>query len=109
MAIHNSDFRTPIDAGRTGEVPAGRNYVSVVADYSPDGTVSPVSVRFEDGPAFAVTKIISAIRMSMTKHNGTETRYYVRIGEREHYLYFEDARLSVAPRWFVEDQGLMNI
>ena len=109
MAIHNSDFRNPVPGSRTGEEPAGREYVSVVADYSPDGTVRPISVRFEDGPAFAVTKIISAINMSMTKYNGTETRYYIRIGGREHYLYFEDAQLSHAPRWFVNDRDSMNI
>ena len=102
MAIQNSDFRTPVSGCPAGEEPSGREYVSVVADYSPDGTVRPVSVRFEEGPAFSVTKIISAIHMSMTKHDGSETRYYVRVGGREHYLYFEDARLSRAPRWFVE-------
>jgi len=83
----------------------GREYVNVVADYSPEGTIRPVSIRFADGPAFAVDKVISAVHMSATKHNGAETRYYVRIGAREHYLFFEDAQLGRAPRWFVMDNA----
>jgi Pyruvate/2-oxoacid:ferredoxin oxidoreductase gamma subunit len=45
--------------------------------------------------------------MSSTKQNGAETRYYVRIGDREHYLFLEDAQLSRAPRWFVEGKAPM--
>jgi len=78
----------------------GREYVNVIADYSTDGTIRPVSIRFADGPAFSVSRVISVIHMSSTKHNGAETRYYVRVGDREHYLFFEDAQLSRMPRWF---------
>jgi hypothetical protein len=85
----------------TGE--GNREYVNVVADYSVDGIVKPVSIRFADGPSFNVERIISMVHMSSTKFNGAETRYYVRIGDREHYLFFEDAQLSRAPRWFVVD------
>ena len=80
-----------------------REYVSVIADYSADGAVRPVSIRFSDGPAYAVDRVISEVSMSATKHNGAETRYYVRIGEREHYLFFEDAQKTRTPRWFVLD------
>jgi len=79
-----------------------RKYISVVADYAVDGTVRPVSIMFEDGPAFRVDRVISATHMSSTKTDGEETRYYVRIGDREHYLFFEDAREGKASRWFVQ-------
>jgi len=104
MPIKNSEFRAQNSGPRTGDETAKREYINVVADYTPDGTVKPVSVRFEEGPAFRVTRIISVIHMSATKHNGAETRYYVRVGDREHYLYFEDAQKTQTPRWFVEDQ-----
>jgi len=80
---------------------ADREYVSVIADYSRDGAIKPVSIRLADGPAFAVDKVLSVTHMSSTKHNGAETRYYVRIGDREHYLYFEDIEENRQPRWFV--------
>ena len=85
----------------TGDEIEEREYVNVLADFSPDGTIRPVGIRFADGSAFAISKVISVVHMSATKHNGDETRYYVRIGDREHYLFFEDAQLSRAPRWFV--------
>ena len=95
--------KAPNSEIHTGADEDGREYVSAVADYSADGAVRPVSIRFEDGPAYAVDKVISEIHMSATKYNGAETRYYVRIGDREHYLYFEDAQQTRTPRWFVLD------
>jgi len=92
----NSDIHTGIDEEK-------REYVTVVADYSTDGTVLPVSIRFVDGPVHNIAKVISMIHMSTTKHNGAETRYYVRIDDREHYLFFEDAQQTPTPRWFVLD------
>ena len=80
-----------------------KEYISVVADYMPDGTIRPVSIKFADGSAFAVIRVISVIHMSATKQNGTETRYRVKIGGREHYLFFEDAGGKKQPRWFVLD------
>ena len=78
-----------------------REYINVVADYSPDGTVRPITIQLADDPAFVVDSVISVIHMSATKYNGAETRYCVRIGDREHYLFFEDTPQTGAPRWFV--------
>jgi len=83
------------------ETAGGREYVNVVADYRTDGTIRPISVRLADGPAYAIARVISVTHLSRTRKNGAETRYYVRIGDREHYLFFEDAQLNKAPRWFI--------
>ena len=80
-----------------------RLYVSVVADYMPDGTMKPVSLRFPDGRAFEITRIDGVIHTSMTKQHGAETRYYIKIGGGGHYLFFEDTQRGRAPRWFVKD------
>lgn len=80
-----------------------KEYISVVADYMPDGAIRPVSITFADGSSFAVTGLISVIHMSATKRNGRETRYCVKLGGREHNLYFEDAAPNKPPRWFVWD------
>ena len=87
---------------RTGDESDEREYIDVIADFSADGTIRPAGIRLADGSAFAVNKVISVVHMSATKHDGAETRYFVRIGDREHYLFFEDAQLSRAPRWFVK-------
>ena len=78
-----------------------REYISVIADYLPDGTVRPVSIRLADGPAFHISGILDVVQMSATKHNGTDTRYYVQINGKEHYIYFERAGRERLPRWFV--------
>jgi len=85
-----------------------KRYISVVADYLPDGRVRPVSVKFADGRAFAVEKIINVTDMTMTKHNGAAIRYYVKVGGSEHYLFFEDAPRNPAPGWFVRDGGIID-
>jgi len=101
----NSNFRVPDPETRAGFDPAGREYVNVVADYSAEGKVRPVSIRFDEGEALPVTEIISVTHMSATKWGGAETRYYVRIAGREHYLYFEGAARGLTQRWFVLDCG----
>ena len=82
-----------------GETPE-REYVSVIADYSADGKVRPVSIRLSGGAAYTVDRVISETRMSATKKNGSETRYYVKIGGREHYLFAEDISQNRKPAWF---------
>ena len=79
----------------------GREYVSVVADYLPDGTVRPVSIKLEDGRSFKITQIVSVVHTSKSKFHGHETRFDVKIDGRGHYLYFEDAQTGCAQRWFV--------
>ena len=82
---------------------AQKEYISVVADYKTDGSIRPVSMIFADGSVFAISALISVIHMSATSHNGAETRYRVKIGSREHELFFEDAGSKKLPRWFVLD------
>ena len=89
---------------RAGGTPDAREYVSVVADYLPDGMVMPVSVAFDGGPPFKVEKVIGAVRMSATKYGGDATRFHVRIEDREHYLFFEDAARGAPAAWFVADR-----
>ena len=91
------------ETGMAAGLAAGREYVSVVADYMPDGTVKPVSMKFSDGSTFAISGITDVVHMSTTKQNGAETRYSVKVGGCEHYLFFEDAGRKILPRWFVLD------
>ena len=96
--------------GAPGEIGEGaREYVNVVADYMPDGTVRPVRVSFVNGPAFDVDRIIDVVDTSATKYKGAEIRYYVSVGDGYHYLFFEDAPRNRLPRWFVQDYGGMDM
>ena len=78
-----------------------KEYISVVADYMPDGTIRPVRIVFADDSAFAVGRVKSVTLMSTTRQNGAETRYCIEIAGQEHYLFFEGAGQKRLPRWFV--------
>ena len=75
---------------------ARRAYVKVVAEFSPEGAVMPLSVEWEDGRRFDVDKLLDVRRAAATKAGGQGMRYTVRIGGHETYLFEDDGR------WFVE-------
>ena len=75
---------------------ARRTYVKVVAEFSPEGKIVPLSVEWEDGRCFSVDRLLDVRRAASTRAGGTGMRYTVRILGRETYL-FEDRG-----RWFVE-------
>jgi hypothetical protein len=71
-------------------------YVAVVARYSPEGELRPLSVQWEDGRSFSIDRILDVRRAASLKAGGAGIRYTVRIGCRETYLFLEE------DRWFVQ-------
>lgn len=75
---------------------ARRVYVKVVVEYSPEGSVRPLSVEWEDGRCFEVDRLLDVRRAASTKVGGQGMRYTVRILGRQTYLFEDEGR------WFVE-------
>ena len=75
---------------------ARRAYVKVVAEFTPEGKVTPVSVEWEDGRRFDVDRVLDVRRAAATKAGGQGMRYTVRISGHETYLFEDEGR------WFVE-------
>ena len=75
---------------------ARRAYVKLVAAFSPEGAVTPLSVEWEDGRKFDVDKLLDVRRAAATKAGGQGMRYTVRISGHETYLFEDEGR------WFVE-------
>ena len=71
-------------------------YVAVVARYSPEGELRPLSVQWEDGRSFSIDRILDVRRAASLKAGGAGIRYTVRIGCRETYLFLEE------DCWFVQ-------
>ena len=71
-------------------------YVEVAAIFTPEGTILPQRIRWEDGTLFSVDRITDIRRAAATKAGGCGLRYTVCIGNRQTYLFLED------DRWFVE-------
>lgn len=75
---------------------ARRAYVKVVVEVSPEGSVRPMEVEWEDGRRFEVDRLLDVRRAAATKAGGQGMRYTVRILGRETYLFEDEGR------WFVE-------
>ena len=75
---------------------ARRAYVKVVAEFSAEGALKPLSVEWEDGRRFEVDKLLDVRRAVATKAGGQGMRYTVRISGHETYLFEDEGR------WFVE-------
>lgn len=75
-------------------------YVSVKAQFTPDGRLIPLSVTWEDGREYAIDKVLDARRAASLKAGGTGMRYHVRIGRAHTYIFLEE------DKWFVERRSL---
>ena len=71
-------------------------YVSVNADFYPDGHLMPLSIIWEDGKRYDIDRVLDVRRAASLKAGGIGIRYTVRIGGKETYLFLEESR------WFVE-------
>ena len=75
-------------------------YVGVELKVSPDGSVRPVSILWEDGEVYNVDRLKKRIPASSLKVGGRGMRYTVVMQGRERYLFEENGR------WFVERKRL---
>ena len=72
-------------------------YVDVTATFSRDGILMPVSIRWEDGREYKITRVIDVRRMASTKAGGVGERYLCVIDNSRVSLYYEGEN-----RWFME-------
>ena len=72
-------------------------YVTVNADFNPEGVCHPNSIIFEDGKLYEIDKVLQSCRAASTKVGGTGIRYTVSIFGKEVFLFNERNG-----RWFVE-------
>ena len=75
-------------------------YVDVVAEFTPEGRMSPLLLVWEDGTKYRVDAVTDCRRAASLKAGGTGWRYTCRICGGEHFLYYEENG-----KWFVEAKG----
>ena len=73
-----------------------KEYVSILAQIHPDGTIQPLGILLEDGRKYDIDEVKDKCRAASLKAGGCGIRYTIRIGARDTYLFDEDGR------WFVE-------
>jgi hypothetical protein len=65
-------------------------YVTVNADFSPEGKVTPHWFMWEDGRKFSIDRILDVRQAASTRAGGIGQRYTVRVMGKETYIWFED-------------------
>ena len=68
----------------------------VTTDWTPDGTIIPTLIKWEDGRKFVVDRILDVRPAASLKVGGTGIRYTIRVHGKETFLFREQ------DRWFVE-------
>ena len=64
-------------------------FIDVICLIKSDGTVTPLTIFWEDGRRFEIDKIIDKKRCASTKGGGKGIRYICRILGKEKHLFFD--------------------
>jgi len=81
-----------------------RIYVEMLVNYSPDGTMTPTALKWEDGHVYEIDRVLD-VRRAASAAGSMGIRYTVRIMGRERRLFYEDTYSTTGqPRWFVENK-----
>lgn len=75
-----------------------RVYVEVTVQFTPEGQMLPLTIRWEDGTVYQIDRVLEIRRAAALKAGGCGLRYRCRIGRAESYLFWDDTR------WFVESK-----
>jgi len=76
----------------------------MLVSYSPDGTMRPAALKWEDGNLYEVDRVLD-VRRAASAAGSMGMRYTVRIMGQERRLFFEDTYSETGqPRWFVESE-----
>lgn len=73
-----------------------KQYVSVVARFSPDGDLRPLEILWPDGTRYEITRVLDVKPRASLRVGGVGMRYTCVIHAKETYLFLEENR------WFVE-------
>ncbi len=71
-------------------------YVDVVARIDSDGSVTPLTVIWENGKKYEIDRVYSVQRAYATKVGGTGIRYEIAVSGKKTYLFEDEGK------WFVE-------
>ena len=79
-----------------------RIYVDININFSPDGTMTPVLIRWEDGTMYEIDKVLD-VRRAVSAAGSMGVRYTVQIMGQNRRIFFEDVYSETGKsRWFVE-------
>jgi hypothetical protein len=65
-----------------------KHYVPVLAGFAKDGTMTPIAIRWNRKTIIPVDEVIDS-KPYAAERGYTQTRYRIRIGQKETYLFLE--------------------
>lgn len=75
-----------------------KKYVEVICCFTIDGKILPLRIIWDKDYVFEVDRILDVRNAASTKVGGLGIRYYVKIRNRDTYLFFD----TFEWKWFVE-------
>ena len=78
-------------------------YVETVVDFSDEGIIRPLSIVWEDGKKYEITRVLHCERGASRRAGGAGLVYTCIVDGKEIHLYFEDA--SGGAKWFLESKA----
>ena len=75
-------------------------FVEVLASFDKEGTMMPVSFRWEDGKVYKIDRVKQKERCASRKAGGAGIMYTVVVCGKECHLYFE------FDKWFMERKSV---
>lgn len=82
-------------------------YVDVIAQFSDEGILRPLSIIWEDGHRYEITRIRKCEPGASRKAGGAGLVYTCVVDGRDVHLYLED--LPSGAKWFLEAKSPKNI
>lgn len=76
-------------------------YVSVNADFTPEGQIVPLSFKWDDGRFYEIDRIIDIRKAASLKAGGIGLRYTVMVRGKQTYMWLEDNQ----NKWFMESKS----
>lgn len=71
-------------------------YVDVTAEFSPEGTIKPLSFVWDDGHRYEVDRVLDIRPAASLKAGGFGIRYTCRVMGKQTYMWLEENK------WFME-------
>lgn len=74
----------------------GKQFLEVLAQHNPDGSIKPLSIRWTDGRIYPIDRIMDVRQAAALKTGGVGMRYTCKIHGKQVYLFDEEGK------WFID-------
>lgn len=78
-------------------------YVETIVKFSDEGAIRPLSIEWEDGKKYEITRVKDCVPGASRRAGGAGLVYTCIVDGKEIHLYFEDCPSGA--KWFLESKS----